>query len=107
MSEPELDRCVLEPLLSIVCKKWTARIIFILGENNSLRFGELRRAFDKKITAKALSEKLQVLVTERFVTRTEGGDVVREVHYELTPQGACIHRALKQMEGDLRMAGAI
>jgi len=94
-------QCNIEELIRILSTKWTARIIYTLSENGELRFGQIRRAFDKTITTKSLSEKLNLLSQEGIIDRTEVSGAVKEVYYTITPKGRRIHDAFRRLEHSL------
>jgi len=95
------EDCKINSLIQIISGKWTVRIIYLLGENNGLRFGQMRRALSKKISPKSLSEQLKKMHAEDLVDRRDLSGDAMEVHYRLTPKGMCVHTALKKLEADL------
>lgn len=94
-------QCDIEDLIRILSAKWTARIIYTLSENGQMRFGQIRRAFDKSITTKSLADKLNLLSTQNILERSEVEGPVKEVYYEVTTKGRRIHSAFKQLEQSL------
>lgn len=62
-----------------------------------MRFGELRRAIPRNISARMLSERLRSLEAMGFVHRPDTSTMPPNVSYRLSESGAVIH----VMPGDL------
>ncbi len=76
-----------EYAVSLVSGKWKFSILFELGVNGRLRFGELRRAV-RGISDKVLAEQLRQMEESGLVIRKEYPDEsVPRVEYSLTVAG--------------------
>ena len=77
------DPCPFAPTAEIVFGKWTAHVLWVLGEHGRLRFSELR-ALLPGVTPKVLTERLRRLERDGLVTRTYHAEVPPRVEYEAT-----------------------
>jgi len=86
-TEEELNlNCPVTYTLSVLGGKWKWLIIYILSEQGTLRYGELKRAL-AGITHKMLSQQLKELETEQLINRKEYHQIPPKVEYSLTPRG--------------------
>ena len=69
--------------LSVIGGKWKMVIIYLLAENQSVRFNELKRQIGA-ITYKMLSSQLKELEADGMVKRVEYPQVPPKVEYSLT-----------------------
>mgnify|MGYP001329990317 FL=1 len=87
--------CHMELTLALIGGKWKSLIIWHLGEN-TLRFGELKRALPK-ITQKMLTQQLRELEQDGFVNRFIYTQVPPKVEYSLTDSGKTLLPVLETM----------
>jgi DNA-binding HxlR family transcriptional regulator len=78
--------CALEYAVDIIGGKWKPRIILFLGDNKTIRFGELERLLPET-TRKVLVEQLKELEHDDVIMRTAYPQVPPKVEYSLTKQG--------------------
>ncbi|WP_342753231.1 winged helix-turn-helix transcriptional regulator [Shouchella clausii] len=69
--------------LSVIGGKWKMVIIYLLAENQPVRFNELKRQIGA-ITYKTLSSQLKELEADGLVKREEYPQVPPKVEYSLT-----------------------
>ncbi|MET3548380.1 DNA-binding HxlR family transcriptional regulator [Paenibacillus favisporus] len=69
--------------LSVIGGKWKMVIIYLLAENQTVRFNDLKRQIGA-ITFKTLSSQLKELEADGMVTRKEYPQVPPKVEYSLT-----------------------
>ena len=69
--------------LSVIGSKWKMVIIYLLAENQPVRFNELKRQIGA-ITYKTLSSQLKELEADGLVKRKEYPQVPPKVEYSLT-----------------------
>ncbi|ATI74854.1 MULTISPECIES: winged helix-turn-helix transcriptional regulator [Bacillus] len=69
--------------LSVIGGKWKMVIIYLLAENQPIRFNELKRQIGA-ITYKTLSSQLKELEADGLVKRKEYPQVPLKVEYSLT-----------------------
>lgn len=69
--------------LSVIGGKWKMVIIYLLAENETVRFNDLKRQIGA-ITFKTLSSQLKELEADGMVTRKEYPQVPPKVEYSLT-----------------------
>ncbi len=89
-------KCSVELSLDIIGGKWKPLILWRLGENEILRFGELRRSLTG-ITQKMLTQQLRDLEANGLVNRYVYTQVPPKVEYSLTPLGQTIVPILYQL----------
>lgn len=92
------SKCRVEPLLKFLAQEWMSHIIWALGQNNALRFAELRRALPGSISARVLSARLKSLEGKGFVIRCDLSENVRHVEYSLTAEGQALDAELRRSE---------
>ncbi|MGF7036199.1 DNA-binding HxlR family transcriptional regulator [Paenibacillus mucilaginosus] len=69
--------------LSVIGGKWKMVLIYLLAENQPVRFNDLKRQIGA-ITYKMLSSQLKELEADGMVNRTEYPQVPPKVEYSLT-----------------------
>lgn len=69
--------------LSVIGGKWKMVIMYLLAENQTVRFNDLKRQIGA-ITFKTLSSQLKELEADGMVTRKEYPQVPPKVEYSLT-----------------------
>lgn len=92
MYKPKLEkdiRCPLEYGLDIFGGKWKSRIICVLAEMGTLRYGELRKEMTN-ITDAVLAATLKELIADEIIQRKSYDEVPPRVEYSLTEKGASV-----------------
>lgn len=82
--------------MSIIGGKWKMVIIYLLAENESIRFNELKRQIGA-ITYRTLSAQLKELETDGLVHREEFPQVPPKVLYSLTPKAKSLLPVLESL----------
>lgn len=85
---PYTRGCASRDLLDAVGEKWAILILTTL-DSGSHRFGEVEQAVDG-ISQKVLSQRLQLLVANGLVERTEFKEIPPRVEYALTNLGRSV-----------------
>jgi DNA-binding HxlR family transcriptional regulator len=88
--------CRAHEVLARVGDKWSVYVIHVLGEEGTLRFGELRRRVEG-ISQRMLTVTLRSLERDGLVARAMYPEVPPRVEYALTPLG----RTLRGIVGKL------
>ena len=78
--------CPVEGIIDVISKKWALLIVNSLGNNGTLRFGELSEDLHG-ISPKTLSGTLKKLQAEGLVTREAYPSIPPRVEYSLTEDG--------------------
>lgn len=82
--------------LSVIGGKWKMLIIYLLAENQPVRFNELKRRIGP-ITYKMLSSQLKELEADGLVDRKEYPQVPPKVEYRLTPKAETLIPVMEQL----------
>ncbi|GIP61049.1 helix-turn-helix domain-containing protein [Paenibacillus sp. FSL W8-0186] len=82
--------------MSIIGGKWKMVIIYLLAENESIRFNELKRQIGA-ITYRTLSAQLKELETDGLVHREEFPQIPPKVVYSLTPKAKSLLPVLESL----------
>ena len=85
-----------EYTLSIIGGKWKMRIIYELGCESTLRYGELKRTISY-ITHKMLSTQLKELENDGLIIRKEYPQVPPKVEYSLSDKGLSMFPIIDEM----------
>ncbi|WP_243358279.1 winged helix-turn-helix transcriptional regulator [Fundidesulfovibrio terrae] len=88
--------CSMELALMMVGGKWKPIILWLLGAQGTLRFGELRRLMPN-VTQKMLTQQLRELEADGLVLRRAHPQVPPRVEYSLTGRGAGLVPILKEL----------
>jgi DNA-binding HxlR family transcriptional regulator len=88
--------CPMDGLLQIISGPWTTYILWRLANNESVRFGELKRLVPG-ISSRVLTERLRKLEDAGFVTRTYKPTIPPEVSYALSDRGLELRSILNQL----------
>lgn len=91
-----LPECPLEYVGNILGGKWKIRLIWILYNNEYVRFNELKRQLIG-ITDMMLTKILKELVKENIVNRKQFNEIPPHVEYSLTPNGVKLVNALNEV----------
>lgn len=79
--------CPVDRLLNQISGPWTTYILWLLGQNAVLRFGELRAAMPA-ISPKVLTDRLKRLEADCLISRDQRPTIPPQVYYRLTARGA-------------------
>lgn len=82
--------------LSVIGGKWKMLIIYLLAENQTVRFNDLKRRTGA-ITYKTLSAQLKELEADGMVNRKEYPQVPPKVEYSLTEKAKTLLPVLEQL----------
>ena len=82
--------------LSVIGGKWKMLIIYLLAENQTVRFNELKRKMGT-ITFKVLSSQLKELEADGMIIRKEYPQIPPKVEYSLTHKAETLLPALEQL----------
>ena len=78
--------CEVEMILTVMGGKWKPIILWHIGENEVLRYGQLKKII-KKITPKVLIQQLRELEQDEMIVRKEYSQIPPKVEYSLTENG--------------------
>ncbi|MBO2942612.1 helix-turn-helix transcriptional regulator [Paenibacillus sp. F411] len=82
--------------LSVIGGKWKMVIIYLLAENQSVRFNDLKRQIGA-ITYKTLSSQLKELEADGMVKRKEYPQIPPKVEYSLTDKAETLLPVLEEL----------
>ena len=71
----------------VLSGKWSLYIMFLMRENGTIRFNELRRMMPDDMTATTLSRQLKQLEDDGLVIRKEYSQIPPKVEYSLSEIG--------------------
>lgn len=71
----------------VLSGKWTLYILFLLKENDTIRFNELQRMMPDNMTATTLSRQLKQLEEAGLILRKEYSQIPPKVEYSLSAIG--------------------
>lgn len=78
------------PLLTsqkVLTGKWSMYILYLLSQENTIRFNELQRKMPEDMTHTTLSRQLKTLENEGLIVRTEYSQIPPRVEYSLSEIG--------------------
>ena len=81
-----LDGEKVSKALSMIDGKWKLKILYVIGYNEVIRYGELKRQLNS-ITHKMLSSELKALEYNGLIIRTEYPQIPPRVEYSLSSKG--------------------
>lgn len=90
--------CRIEYFLKFLAREWMSHIVWILARQETMRFGELRRALPGAVSARVLSARLKELEAYELVTRHDTGKKPLHVEYSLTDDGRRLDVFLQRSE---------
>ncbi|WP_340084335.1 helix-turn-helix domain-containing protein [Siminovitchia sp. FSL H7-0308] len=82
--------------ISVIGGKWKMLIIYLLAENQTVRFNDLKRKIGT-ITFKTLSSQLKELEADGIVKRKEYPQIPPKVEYSLTQKAETLLPVLEQL----------
>lgn len=82
--------------VSVIGGKWKMVILYLLAENKTVRFNELKRQIGA-ITYKTLSAQLKELEADGLVKRKEYPQVPPKVEYSLTGKAETLMPVLEEL----------
>ena len=85
-----------EYTLAIIGGKWKMRIIYELGCESALRYGELKRNISG-ITHKMLSTQLKEFEHDGLISRKEYPQIPPKVEYSLSAKGLSLFPIIEEM----------
>ncbi|MCS0347175.1 winged helix-turn-helix transcriptional regulator [Vibrio diabolicus] len=80
------DYCCVDKYLTLISTKWTAHIVWLLGQSDEMRFGQIRKQL-ALVSSKVLTERLKLLQQYGFVWRRQEDTIPVTVNYGLTHKG--------------------
>lgn len=92
------EGCLAEPLLKFFAQEWMSHVVLALAQHDALRFGEIRRQLQDRISARVLSARLKALEAAGYVERRDLSGRVLHVEYSLTKTGREADAALRRYE---------
>ncbi len=78
--------CSVDKYLTLISTKWNAHIVWLLGQQEEMRFGQIRKQL-ALVSSKVLTERLKLLCEYGFVWRKQEDTIPVTVNYGLTPKG--------------------
>ncbi len=83
----------------VIFGKWKLSILWFLNKHESMRFGELKKAFDDPtLTQKMLTQHLRELENDLLIERRVYNEVPPRVEYSLTEIGNRFGPIINSME---------
>lgn len=93
------EECPLLLTQRIIFGKWKMSIIWFLAKYETMRFGELKKAFeDPALSQKMLTQHLRELEKDKVVTRKAYSEVPSRVEYSLSEIGKKLVPIIDSME---------
>lgn len=92
----EQPHCPVDGLLHTLFAKWSAHILWVLGEEGAKRFGELKRRLDP-VSTKTLTERLRELEAAGLLHREMIPTIPPQVTYSVTERGASCYHIVNQL----------
>lgn len=92
----EIRNCPIYKTMEIFQGKWNAWILFELGRNETIRFGELKKAIPG-ISNTVLSSALKDLEERGLVERIQYNEIPPHVEYTATESAKDLHEVFEAM----------
>tara|TARA_Y100001933_G_C18990207_1_gene560210 strand:+ start:729 stop:1094 length:366 start_codon:yes stop_codon:yes gene_type:complete len=89
-------RCYFELTLDLIGGKWKPVIIYHLGQQDNMRYSDIRRKIPK-ITERMLTKQLRELESDGIVNRKIYPVIPPKVEYSLTKEGRGLMPVLKEL----------
>jgi DNA-binding HxlR family transcriptional regulator len=86
-------KCPLCEIMNVISKKWALLLINAIGNNTTIRFGELKRIL-KGINSKVLSDRLKEIQAAGIIHRKSYNEIPPRVEYFLTDSGKSFRKAM-------------
>lgn len=100
LQEPTLrvtnDPCPIGPVGELIFGRWTSHVLWVLGHEGRLRFGDVQRRLPG-VTPKVLTSRLRQLERDGLVSRHYHPEVPPRVEYELTELAESIIPVLRTL----------
>ncbi|RLB68574.1 MAG: transcriptional regulator [Deltaproteobacteria bacterium] len=96
----------MDALLNLLAGPWTTYLLWILRQNGSLRFGELKRQL-QGISSRVLTLRLRMLEEAGVIYRNHRPTIPPEVSYGLTERGEELGNVLDELEVIARRWGLV
>ena len=90
-------QCPMDALLRIISGQWTTYLLWTLGQEKVIRFGELKRRIPG-ISSRVLTERLRKLESAHFIYRVHEPTIPPKVSYGLTERGLALRGDLQGLE---------
>ncbi|MBB6623251.1 winged helix-turn-helix transcriptional regulator [Clostridium gasigenes] len=88
--------CEMEVTLDVIGGKWKPLILYILIEEGTKRFGELK-SFISHVSQKTLTSQLRQLEGDKLILRVIYPTVPPKVEYSITAKGKTLYPILEAM----------
>ncbi len=100
--------CPIRNVLAHICGKWSLLVIYVMNQNDHIRFNALNKAIPD-ISQKVLTSTLRSLEMDGFITRRVYAEVPPRVEYSLTDRARSFIPLVENMTAWARdnMAGII
>lgn len=95
--EHNFGNCRAREIIDRIGDKWSVHVIFVLADEGTLRFSELRRHVDG-ISQRMLTVTLRGLERDGLVLRTLYPEVPPRVEYALTPLGETLREIVHALK---------
>jgi DNA-binding HxlR family transcriptional regulator len=92
----EVFQCPVAATMSVIGGKWKPIILHVLGKEEHIRFGELKRGISG-ITQKMLTQQLREMEKDGVINRKVYAQVPPKVEYSLTEKGKSLKPILGAM----------
>ncbi|WP_297634932.1 helix-turn-helix domain-containing protein [uncultured Clostridium sp.] len=92
----EYEYCPIKKSMSIIGGKWKIFIIWILLQNEDVRYGELKKNISG-ITDMMLSQCLKELERDNVISRKQYNEVPLRVEYSLTDNGKKLSNVMEEL----------
>jgi DNA-binding HxlR family transcriptional regulator len=92
----DCPRCPAEAAIGVLGGRWKARVVWLLLERGTRRFGELHRGLPG-VTQKVLTQQLRELEADGVVSRKVYAEVPPKVEYSLTGRGRSLKPVIDAM----------
>lgn len=88
--------CPVAYTLKVIEGKWKMPILWVLSQNGTLRFSELKKSVDG-ITNLMLTNSLKELVNDGIVNRVQFNEIPPHVEYSLSEKGNKLEKAFNEL----------